>query len=207
MPSLSPPSVSPDVPVVSATTKTGNCTQEFKSQIPILFLCVEPHWHHPKVSDQLLPSLDREVNPAGPFAHLTQPRASPGPTRSPGGHLLPRRKERGGRKSHNMKGNARTVRPVPTSSQKSSAGDFRPTFCNFCGKRFTDPHKYRSHTSYHLSSGRFPCSHCDKAFHCKENLVRHERIHTGERPFSCTICGKGFTQKKACESHMRVHFK
>lgn len=80
-----------------------------------------------------------------------------------------------------------------------------PTFCRFCGKKFSDLAKYKAHEAYHSKVGRFPCNYCGKAFHNKANLERHERVHTGEKPFKCLYCDKRFREATRRTSHQLTH--
>lgn len=169
----------------------------------ILFLCVE-RWQRTSVPKPQSSSTNRR-----PVIYLLQPKVGLD-RKLPQNHLVPSAQQ-SLKSSHTSPSKDRRTQNTQhlTGPQGAGASDaeFKPTFCKFCGKKFTNPVKYKSHEAYHRWAGRFPCSLCDKAFHCRENLVRHERIHTGERPFACTICGKTFTQKKACQSHESIHFK
>ena len=77
--------------------------------------------------------------------------------------------------------------------------------CKFCGKRFGDVDKVKSHELIH-EDAKFQCKFCPKKLKTPERLKAHERHHTGEMPFKCHICDNGFASKQSLTQHTRgVH--
>lgn len=89
----------------------------------------------------------------------------PHPGVSLAGLQLPRRMEKGKRKSY---------------------------ICRFCGKAFTGQSNLEAHQRIHTGEKPFKCETCGKLFTEAGNLKKHQRVHTGEKPFVCNRCGKRF---------------
>lgn len=89
----------------------------------------------------------------------------PHPGVSLAGLQLPRRMEKGKRKSY---------------------------ICRYCGKAFTGQSNLEAHQRIHTGEKPFKCETCGKLFTEAGNLKKHQRVHTGEKPFVCNRCGKRF---------------
>jgi hypothetical protein len=80
--------------------------------------------------------------------------------------------------------------------------------CDTCGKEFTNPIQFKTHTKNHTVPdipGAFPCpiKDCGKAFGKAKSLKDHMKTHEEKKPprFQCQYCPKKFREKKARDQH------
>ena len=60
--------------------------------------------------------------------------------------------------------------------------------CRFCGKTFTNDHKYGAHIRKHLETVRtFDCLFCGKKYEVFSELLAHQSTHA-QREFVCHVC-------------------
>ncbi|XP_069671066.1 gastrula zinc finger protein XlCGF17.1-like isoform X8 [Periplaneta americana] len=76
--------------------------------------------------------------------------------------------------------------------------------CVICGRCFSDPARFKTHSLEHIDDKRFSCDVCGKCFSVVEDLNKHSHVHIREKPF-CNVCGKGFSRMGSLNRHLRVH--
>ncbi|KAJ8665010.1 hypothetical protein QAD02_006672, partial [Eretmocerus hayati] len=81
-----------------------------------------------------------------------------------------------------------------------------PLVCDFCGKIFSFPSKFKKHLISHSSEKPHPCKICDKKFGRIELLKKHMKVvHENRELFSCEICGKSLKNESSLKAHVNLH--
>lgn len=76
--------------------------------------------------------------------------------------------------------------------------------CEFCGKKYANRKKYRSHKERIHSQKVIECEKCPLTFTRKQHHEAHlVRDHGEERKYCCQYCGARFIQEKHCDRHVK----
>lgn len=100
------------------------------------------------------------------------------------------------------------VGPIPEVNQtceQETPGSTDLSYCQACGKKFSNSRALQRHQKTHVTAKTHKCSQCGEGFGYLNRLRKHNLIHTKEKPFPCPLSDTRFSRKDRLKEHLNTH--